>query len=37
MHSKSDAKEIMINDKEDEVVEGLLNHSLIDIKIIWKN
>ena len=38
MHSKSDKKEIMINDKEDEVVQHLfLNCSLIDIKRIWKN
>ena len=37
MHSKSDNKEIMTNEKVDEVVEKLLNHSLTDIKIIWKN
>ena len=34
MHSKSDNKEIMTNEKVDEVVEKLLNHSLTDIKII---
>ena len=37
MHSKSDDIEILINDEEDEVIEELLNHSIIDIIIIWKN
>ena len=37
MHSKSDGIEILINDEEDEVIEELLNHSIIDIIIIWKN
>ena len=37
MHSKIDNKEIMINNKMVEVIEKVLNHSLIDIKIIWKH
>ena len=43
MHSKSDYMEIMIIDEADQVVKKLfkslpkVNHSLIDIKIIWKN
>ena len=35
MHSKSNNIEIMIIDKADEVIENFLNHSKIDIKIIW--
>ena len=37
MHSKIDNKEIMINNKMVEVIEKVLNHSLVDIKIIWKH
>ena len=37
MHSESDSIEIMVNDEVDEVRGELFNHSLIDIKIIWKN
>ena len=37
MHSKSDNKEIIINDKADEVIEKLWNHFLIDIKLDSKN
>ena len=34
MHSKSDNKEIVINDKAVEVFEEFFNHFLIDIKIM---
>ena len=37
MHSESDSIEIMVNDEADEVKGELFNHSLMDIKIIWKN
>ena len=37
MHLKSYNKEIASDDKGDEVVKELLNPSLKDIKIIWKN
>ena len=37
IHSKGDKKEIMINDKVDGIIKNLLNHSLIDVKIIWKH
>ena len=34
IHSKSDNKEIMINDETDEVIKKRFYHSKIDIKII---
>ena len=34
MHSKSDPREIIINDEADEVIEEFINHSNIGIKII---
>ena len=37
MDSKSDNTEIMINDRADEVIEEVLNHSKTDTKITWKN
>ena len=37
MHSKSNNREIMINDEADELQSNSLNHSLIDIKLIQKN
>ena len=37
MHSESDSIEIMVNDEVNEVKGELFNHSLMDIKIIWKN
>ena len=37
MHSKSNTRDIMINDKADEVKEELFKSLVIDIKIIWEN
>ena len=37
MNSKSHNKEIMINAKQIKLLKNCLNHSLIEIKIIWKN
>ena len=33
MHSKSVSKEIMINDKTNEVIKNFLNHFFLDIKL----
>ena len=33
MYSKNDNKEIIINDKVDEIINTFLNHYLIDLKI----
>ena len=37
MNSEHDNKEIIINEKPDKVIKNYLIHSLVDIKIFWKN
>ena len=37
MHGKSNNIEFMISDNAVEVIENILNHILIDIKLDWKH